>query len=142
MQKLQIKEEIMAVAALLALGMLAIMPGLIAGSALTTSTKQVPNVEAPNVVTQASVAYCGYRSGWWRNYDQFGKCTAALWVPTSAIIYTLDRKGRSDLREGIRMIREGREPRNLVLRRMGWRFVRSGASLLRFTTVGYLVTGA
>jgi len=59
MQKLQIKEEIMAVAALLALGMLAIMPGLIAGSALTTSTKQVPNV-----VTQVSFAYCGYSSGW------------------------------------------------------------------------------
>jgi hypothetical protein len=34
MQKLQIKEEIMAVAALLALGMLAIIPGMIAGSAL------------------------------------------------------------------------------------------------------------
>jgi hypothetical protein len=58
MQKLQIKEEIMAVAALLALGMLAIMSGLIAGSALTKSAKQVPNV-----ATQVSAAYCGYITG-------------------------------------------------------------------------------
>ncbi len=57
MQKLQIKEEMMAVVALLALGMLAIMSGLIASSALTKSTNQVPNV-----VTQATFAYCGYMS--------------------------------------------------------------------------------
>jgi hypothetical protein len=50
MQKLQIKEEMMAVVALLALGMLAIIPGTIAGSALTKSAKQVPNVEVPNAV--------------------------------------------------------------------------------------------
>ncbi len=44
-------------AALLALGMLAIMSGLIAGTALTKSVNQVPNV-----VTQATFAYCGYMS--------------------------------------------------------------------------------
>jgi len=76
MQKLQIKEEIMAVAALLALGMLAIMPGLIAGSALTTSTKQVPNV-----VTQVSVAYCGYKSGWFNDWGKFADCMMDLWFP-------------------------------------------------------------
>ena len=54
--------------------MLAITPGLIAGSALTTSTKQVPNV-----VTQVSFAYCGYSSGWWSDWDSFGKCMAGIW---------------------------------------------------------------
>jgi ABC-type long-subunit fatty acid transport system fused permease/ATPase subunit len=41
----------------MALGMLVIVPGLIAGSVLTKSVKQVPNV-----VTQISFAYCGYTS--------------------------------------------------------------------------------
>jgi len=78
MQKLQIKEEIMAVAALLALGMLAMMPGLIAGSALTKSVKQVPNVG-----TQISVAYCGYKSGGFSNWDwgRFGECMLDIWAP-------------------------------------------------------------
>jgi hypothetical protein len=62
----------MAVAALLALGMLAIIPGMIAGSALTESANQVPNV-----VTQVSAATCGYISG--GNWDGFGKCMAGIW---------------------------------------------------------------
>jgi hypothetical protein len=137
MQKLQIKEEIMAVAALLALGMLAIMPGLIAGSALTTSTKQ-----APNVVTQVSVAYCGYSSGWWSDLGQFGSCMLEFWAPTGSILYIMDRKGRSDLREGLQTIRVGKELRDRELVRIGKQLVRSGASLLRYTTVGFIVVGA
>jgi hypothetical protein len=76
MQKLQIKEEMMAVVALLALGMLAIMPGLIAGSALTKSAKQVPNV-----VTQVSAAYCAYKSG--LDGDRFKECMIDFWAPVS-----------------------------------------------------------
>jgi hypothetical protein len=67
----------MAVAALLALGMLAIIPGMIAGSTLTKSAKQVPNVEVPNVVTQVSAAACAYISD--GNWDGFGKCMAGIW---------------------------------------------------------------
>jgi hypothetical protein len=76
MQKLQIKEEIMAVAALLALGMLAIIPGMIAGSALTKSAKQVPNV-----VTRVSAAVCGYLTG--GDWGEFGKCMLGLWTPVA-----------------------------------------------------------
>jgi hypothetical protein len=75
MQKLQIKEEIMAVAALLALGMLAIIPGMIAGSAFTKSANQIPNVG-----TQVSVATCAFvtrlSGGGW---DTFGACMGGMW---------------------------------------------------------------
>ncbi len=75
MQKLEIKEEIMVVAALLVLGTLAIMPGLIAGSALADA-KQVPNV-----ATQVSAAYCAYKSG--LNWGGFRECMIDFWVPVS-----------------------------------------------------------
>ncbi len=51
--------------------MLAIIPGMIAGSTLTDA-KQVPNV-----VTQVSAVACGYISG--GNWDDFGKCMAGIW---------------------------------------------------------------
>jgi len=136
-QKLQIKEEIMAVAVLLALGTLAMMPGLIAGSALTTFTKQ-----APNVVTQASFIYCSYRSDWWSDWGEFGSCMLAIAGPPSALIYILDRKGRSDLREGRHTVRDGKELRERELVRAGRQLVRSSVSLLKFTKVGFIVVGA
>ena len=65
----------MAVAALLALSMLALVPGVIAGSALTKSVNQVPNVG-----TQASVATCAVvthlTGGGW---EAFGACMAGMW---------------------------------------------------------------
>ncbi len=79
MQKLQIKEEIMAVAALLALGMLAITLGLIADSALTKSTNQVPNV-----VTQIIVGYCLYSS--FTGATSFGGCLQEAVAPGLANI--------------------------------------------------------
>jgi len=51
----------------MALGMLSLMQGMIAGSVLTKSAKQVPNV-----VTQVSAAACGYVSG--GNLYEFGNC--------------------------------------------------------------------
>jgi hypothetical protein len=57
----------------MALGTLAMMPSLIAGSALTKSAKQVPNVG-----TQVSAAACGYVSG--GNLNEFGKCMVLLWT--------------------------------------------------------------
>jgi hypothetical protein len=137
MQKLQIKEEIMVVAALLALGTLAIIPGMIAGSALTKSANQIPNV-----VTQVSFVYCGYSSGWWSDLGQFGSCMVAFWAPTIPIIHWLDNKGREDLREGRQTVREGKELRDRELVRIGRQLVRSGASLLRYTKVGIIVVGA
>jgi hypothetical protein len=55
--------------------MFAIMPGLIAGSALTKSTNQVPNV-----VMQVSVATCTFvthLTGGGR--DAFGACMVGIW---------------------------------------------------------------
>jgi hypothetical protein len=66
------RHAIMTVAASLALGMPAIMPGLIAGSALTKSAKQVPNV-----ATQVSAATCAYVSG--GDWNNFGICMAGIW---------------------------------------------------------------
>jgi hypothetical protein len=117
--------------------MLAIIPGMIAGSTLTKSAKQLPNV-----VTQVSAAYCGYSSGWWSDLGQFRNCMLGFWASTDPIIYWLDRKGRSDLRKGLQTVREGKELRDRVLVRAGRQLVRSGASLLRFTTVGFIVVGA
>ena len=127
----------MAVAALLALGMLAIMPGLIAGSALTTSTKQ-----APNVVTQVSLAYCGYSSGWWSDLDRFGRCMLGFWLPMGSVLGWLYIESREELREGRQTIREGRELRDRELVRIGRQIVRSAVSWMRYTKVGLIVLGA
>jgi hypothetical protein len=76
MQKLPIKEEIMAVAALLALGTLAIMTSMIASYALMK-----PAVQHYNVGTQVSVGYCGYKSGWFSDGGKFADCMVDLWIP-------------------------------------------------------------
>ncbi len=90
----------MAVAALLALGMLAIIPGMIAGSALTDA-KQVPNVG-----TQVSAAYCAYKSGTGR--ESFGDCMIDLWVPVSvAVIVSNAGVIDSIVRTGVRTARFG-----------------------------------
>jgi len=52
--------------------MLAMIPGMIAGSTLTKSAKQVPNV-----VTQVSAATCAYITG--GDWVSFGKCMAGIW---------------------------------------------------------------
>jgi hypothetical protein len=111
--------------------MLAIMPGLIAGSALTTSTNQ-----APIVVTQVSIAFCGYSGGWWSDWGQYLICMAAFWAPTVPIIYWLDNKAREDLREDRQTVREGKELRDRVLVRAGRQLVRSSVSLLRYQKMG------
>jgi len=69
--------------------MLAIMPGLTAGSALTTSTKQ-----ASNVGTQVSAAYCAYKSNW--DWGRFGECMIDFWTPVgvATIIAAPDLPGK------------------------------------------------
>jgi hypothetical protein len=66
----------MTMAASLALGALAMMPGLIAGSALMK-----PVVQHYNVGTQVSVGYCGYKSGWFSDGGKFADCMVDLWIP-------------------------------------------------------------
>jgi hypothetical protein len=117
MQKLQIKEEIMAVAALLALGMLAIMPGLIAGSALTKSAKQ-----APNVGTQASFAYCGVTS--YIDGSSFWGCMQEIWVPTGAILGTGAAIGTAAIMSGVEEL------------------VTIGVTLVRFSVWGFVAAVA
>ncbi len=56
--------------------MLAITPGMIAGSTLTDA-KQVPNV-----VTQVSAVACGYISG--GNWNNFGMCMVGFWGGAAA----------------------------------------------------------
>jgi hypothetical protein len=74
MQKHQIKQEIMAVAALLALGTLAIMTSMIVSYALMK-----PSVQHYNVGTQVSLGYCGFRSG--GDLGRFADCMVDLWIP-------------------------------------------------------------
>jgi hypothetical protein len=118
MQKLQIKEEIMAAAALLALGMLAIMPGIIAGSALTKSTNQVPNV-----ATQVSIAYCGYMS--YTCAQSFLGCMGEFWIPTGAILGTSSGIGVAYITAGEKLD--------------SWRLIRTGVRFLRFSALGFKV---
>ncbi len=132
MQKLQIKEEILVVAALLALGTLAIMPGVIAGSALTTSTNQVPNV-----VTQASVALCGYISGWWSDWGRFAICMGGTFVPTSFAARYLYDRGTRTVNKGQDLISQGKALGEEQLVKIGMQLVRTGAFWLRFTPVGF-----
>jgi len=54
------------VATLLALGMLAAMPGVTAGSVLTK-----PVIQHHNIGAQASAVYCGYKSGWFSDWGTF-----------------------------------------------------------------------
>jgi hypothetical protein len=125
----------MAAAALLALGMLAIMPGLIAGSALTKSTNQVPNV-----ATQASAAYCGYVSG--GDWGQFGGCMVSILLPAKVAIIGdlivgdyITRRGESLVEKGIKW-----SDRDIIER--GKRLIGLGTFLMRFSGVGALVSVA
>jgi len=71
------------VAASTAFDMLSLMQGMIADSALTKSAKQVPNVEAPNVGTQVSAAYCAYKSG--LDGGRFKECMSDFWTPVGVV---------------------------------------------------------
>ncbi len=86
--------------ALLALGVLAIISGMIAGSALTDA-KQVPNVG-----TQVSAAYCAYKSSTGR--ESFRECMIDLWVPVSVAVIVSNRDIiDSIVRTGVRTARLG-----------------------------------
>jgi hypothetical protein len=74
--------------------MLAMMPGMTAGSALTKSAKQ-----APNVCTQASFAYCGVTS--YIDGSSFWDCMEDIWVPTSAILGTGAAIGAAAIMSGV-----------------------------------------
>ena len=65
-----------AMAALLALGTLAIMTSMIASYALMK-----PSVQHYNVGTQVSLGYCGYKSGWFSDGGEFVDCMVNLWIP-------------------------------------------------------------
>jgi hypothetical protein len=66
-------------AALLALGMLAIIPGTIAGSTLTKSTNQVLNV-----ATQATFGYCLYTS--YTGANSLGRCVLENVLPVGGAV--------------------------------------------------------
>jgi hypothetical protein len=112
------------VATLLALGMLAIMPGMIAGSVLTK-----PAIQHHNIGAQASAAYCGYRSGWFSDLWGWGRCMYDLWIPDLTLTFT----GLVAAADGVTAIGE----------RVGsWCLIRTGLRLLRFTGWGFIVAVA
>ncbi len=103
-------------AALLALGMLAIIPGMIAGSALTESTKQVSNV-----VTQVSFAYCGYRAA---TGGSFLGCMGEFWIPSGAILGTSTTIGVVHIEAGVKL--------------ESWRLIRTGLCFLGVSGKGFV----
>jgi hypothetical protein len=98
--------------------MLAMMPGMIAGSALTESAKQVPNVG-----TQISAAYCGYTS--YTGGNSFWGCMQEIWVPTGTILGT-------SAGIGIACITAGKALGS-------WRLIRTGLRFLGFSGKGFVV---
>ena len=123
----------MAVAALLALGMLAIIPGMIAGSALTESAKQVPNV-----VTQVAGAVCAYQSGWLNDPIKFGVCMAAATLPAGYAAGRVFNMAKDQVREGERLFLSGTSLSSETLIQIGVSLLRSGATLVRFTPWGFV----
>jgi hypothetical protein len=83
--------------------MLAIIPGMIAGSALTKSANQVPNV-----VTQVSVATCAFvthvSGGGW---NAFGACMAGIWgvATTYGALSARAQRAIDLLRVAVRFVR-------------------------------------
>jgi len=125
----------MAVAALLALGMLAIMPGLIAGSALTKSAEQVPNVG-----TQASAAYCGYTS--YTGGSSFWDCMADIWLPTEFFTLGMMAKGYAGIKIGEKVTQIGTKLGDLTIVEMGKTLIKTGSKLVRYSLIGAVVVGA
>jgi hypothetical protein len=113
----------------MALVMLAMMPGLIAGSALTKSTKQ-----ASNVATQASILYCAYQSGWFSNLGQFGGCMWDIWVPKGfTSIGAWVATSRAMVGGGKELVELGEKMGRWSFIRMGEAIAKWGGRLLRFT---------
>jgi len=104
----------MAVAALLALGMVAIIPGIIAGSALTDAR------QVPNVATQVSVAYCGYTAA---TGGSFLGCMGEFWIPAGAILGTSAGIGAAYVTAGHMLD--------------SWRLIQKGLGFLKFSGVGF-----
>jgi hypothetical protein len=111
-------------AALLALDMLAIIPGMIAGSVLTK-----PAIQHHNIGAQASVVYCGYQSGWFSDLWRWGSCMYDLWIPDLTLTFTgLVATSKTLIDIG-----------NTV---GSWRLIMTGLRLLRFTGWGAIAAVA
>ena len=63
-------------AALLALGTLAIMTDMIVSYALMK-----PSIQHYSICTQVSLGYCGYKSGGFSDGGKFVDCMVNLWIP-------------------------------------------------------------
>ena len=103
----------MAVATLLALDMLAITPGMIAGSALTDAR------QVPNVVTQVSAAYCSYIAA---TGGSFLGCMREFWIPTGTILGTAAAIGVARIKAGEIL--------------GSWRLIKTGLRFLQFSAEG------
>jgi hypothetical protein len=103
---------------MLALGILVMMLGLIAGSVITK-----PAIQHHNIGAQTSAAYCGYKNGWFSDWWGWGRCTYDIWVPD----LTLTFGGAVAVAERVTALGE---------RTGGWRLIRTGLRLLRFTGWG------
>jgi len=105
----------MTVAALLALATLAIMISMIANYVLMK-----PSVQYYNVGTQASLEYCGYKSGWFSDGGKFADCMVDLWIPNIPVGMS------AAVGTGVGLVEIGERVGDLSLIRAGVRIARLG----------------
>ncbi len=96
--------------------MLAIIPGVTAGSTLTDAK------QAPNVVTQVSAAYCGYTS--YTGGSSLLDCMRDIWIPMGTILGTSAGIGVVHVTAGEKL--------------GSWRLIRTGLCFLGFSGKGFV----
>jgi hypothetical protein len=107
--------------------MLAIMPGMIAGSVLTK-----PAIQHHNIGAQVSLAYRGYKSGWFSDWGKFVEYV----LPYSPIPIGVGAGLAKWVREYIQASRE------VDSWRLAMRYLKRGMFPLRISPWGAIITAA
>jgi hypothetical protein len=115
--------------------MLALVPGLIAGSTLTKSADQVPNV-----VTQATFGYCLYTS--YTGANSLGRCLWEHLPPAGAYTLPMMGTGYAGVVIGERAARIGAKWRWQDVVRRGKPIVMLGSRIVQFSPIGAAIVAA
>jgi hypothetical protein len=115
--------------------MLAIMPGLIAGSTLTKSANQVPNV-----VTQATFGYCLYMS--YTGANSLGRCLWETLPPAGAYTLLMMSTGYAGVVIGGRAAKIGAKWGWQDVVRRGKSIVMLGSRIVQFSPIGVAIVRA
>ncbi len=115
--------------------MLAIILGMIAGSALTKSAKQVPNV-----VTQATFGYCLYMS--YTGANSPGRCLWEHLLPARAYTLLMMSTGYASVVMGVRVAKIGAKWGWQDVVRRGKSIVMQGSRILQFSPIGATIVAA